>query len=203
MITNGRQTGRLVVIAGPMFAGKSTELLRRVNRARRARIPTVIAKPSPGHSGEVVRSHDGVEAEARLIIDSHGAYDDIIPHVEATGARLIAIDEAQFLRPWHVHEIRHLLERGVDVICAGLDLDYAGIPFGPMPMLMAMADEVLKLSAVCVVCGREATRTQRLDHGKPAGPGPLILSGSEHYEPRCADCWVDPYQVREGPSDAG
>lgn len=193
--------GRLVVIAGPMFAGKSTELLRRVHRARRARIPVVVLTSALGHSADV-RSHDGLAERAGIIDDLDVPGSSIPQQVEGTGARLVAIDEAQFLRRWHVRQIRQLLSRGIDVICAGLDLDYAGMPFGPMPSLMAFADEVVKLSAVCVRCGRDANRTQRLDGGRPAGPGPLILSGAEHYEPRCAACWVDPYRAREA-SDAG
>mgnify|MGYP001251089485 CR=1 FL=1 len=190
--------GKLTVICGPMFSGKSTELLRRIKRAILANIPVVVLKPHiDTRSVYYVKSHDGNKVEALAIFDSNGKKSDIIPLVG--NAKLVAIDEVQFLNAaWHVKEVLELLSLGKDVIVAGLDLDYAGQPFGPMPLLLAYADEVIKLSAVCVKCGKDATRTQRLTDGRPAGPGPVIqVGGAGSYEARCADCWVSPAQVAQ------
>lgn len=189
--------GRLAVITGPMFSGKSTELLRRVKRAQRAGIRVVVLKPAVDTRSPTVRSHDGTEIGALAIPDSDGRRLDIVPLVG--DAQLIAIDEGQFLNDrglGHVPEILSLVKEGRHVVVAGLDLTYAGEPFGPMPWLLSYADEVVKLSAVCVRCGKDATRTQRIAKGEPAPPGPVVQIGStELYEPRCLDCWVSPYRL--------
>jgi len=189
--------GRLTVITGPMFAGKSTELLRRVRRAKLAGIKVALLKPSIDTRFGTVRSHDGLELEAKLI----GPNDPIGPM--AGDAKLIAIDEMQFLADeTYVSIIANMVELGRDFVLAGLDLDYAGRPFGLMPVLMAYADEVVKLSAICAKCGNDATRTQRLVNGEPAGLGPVVqIGGAESYEARCLDCWVPPSRVGLGTSE--
>ncbi len=175
-----------------MFSGKSSELLRRVRRARRAHIPVVLCKPVTDSRSPTVRSHDGLEGEAILV--RHGA--QIVQAAgELSPGSLVAVDEAQFLDGM-AEAARSLVASGYFVALAGLDLDYRGLPFGEMPLLLALADEVVKLSAVCVQCGAEATRTQRLVGGRPAGLGELVLiGGAEAYEPRCLACWVDPLRV--------
>ncbi|NLG67955.1 MAG: thymidine kinase [Firmicutes bacterium] len=197
MTPASHRPGRLVVICGPMFAGKSTELLRRVKRARRARIEVLVLKPAVDtRTVASVRSHDGDELGA-VTFASAEELRRHLARATPTGRRLIAIDEAQFASwPGFVEAVLALVADGDDVVVAGLDLDYAGAPFGPMPTLLCYADEVEKLSAVCVQCGRDANRTQRLVDGRPAGPGPQVLVGaSETYEPRCAACWVSPEEV--------
>ncbi|HEY8477093.1 MAG TPA: thymidine kinase [Chloroflexota bacterium] len=203
-MTSRPRVGRLTVVCGPMFAGKSTELLRRVKRAQRARIEVLVLKPDVDtRTAASVRSHDGDELGAVTFASA----EDLRRHVARVtpgGRRLIAIDEAQFVSwPGFVEAVLALVAGGDDVVVAGLDLDYAGAPFGPMPALMAYADEVVKLSAVCVQCGHDANRTQRLVDGRPAGPGPQVLVGAgETYEPRCAACWVSPYVAEQMGSEA-
>lgn len=188
--------GRLTVVAGPMFAGKSTELLRRVRRATLARIAVAIFKPAIDARALGIRSHDGLEAHALSVARAEA----ILEHLGSLPAgSLVAIDEAQFFDPGLVAVVQELVGLGYDVVAAGLDLDYRGEPFGPMPVLLALADEVVKLSAVCMVCGKPATRSQRLVNGQPAGLGPIVQIGStETYEARCLDCWVSPHRVAAG-----
>ena len=180
-----------------MFAGKSTELLRRVKRARRAGVDVMLFKPiTDTRTADSVRSHDGDELQAVTFASA----EDLCDHVKVNRRNLrtlVAIDEVQFVQdPTFADTLRELTASGCDVVVAGLDLDYSGSPFGPMPVLLCYADEVVKLSAVCVCCGRDANRTQRLVDGHPAGPGPQVLIGaSETYEARCAACWVSPQQV--------
>lgn len=182
------QRGRVEVICGSMFSGKSEELLRRVRRAEIARQTVQIFKPSLDNRYGVssVNSHDGRAAEAVAIETPQ----DILKHLE-DGTTVVAIDEAQFFDDSIVDICRRLAdERGIRVIVAGLDLDFRGEPFGPMPALMAEAEQLDKLHAICVVCGDEASRSQRLINGKPASyDDPIILIGAqESYEARCRHC---------------
>lgn len=184
--------GKLTVICGPMFAGKSSELLRRIRRAQHARRPVLLFKPEVDVRAPGIRSHDGLLMEAVLVCSSLD--------VQALAGRapntFVAVDEGQFFDDRIVGAVMELVHRGHEVAVAGLDLDYRGEPFGSMPEMLALADEVVKLSAICVQCGASATRTQRLVNGMPAGPGEQVLiGGAESYEPRCLQCWVPPHDV--------
>jgi len=179
--------GWIEVIAGPMFSGKSEELIRRVRRALIARQSVLVFKPKLDnryHESHVV-SHDGKQVAA-IPVESAAemeAHLDPLPQV-------VAVDEAQFLDRGLLPLVERLAAQGVRVILAGLDLDFRGEPFGLMPELLARAEFVEKLSAICPRCGAPATRTQRLVNGKPARySDPVILVGAEeHYEPRCRAC---------------
>jgi thymidine kinase len=179
--------GWIEVIAGPMFSGKSEELIRRVRRALIARQSVLVFKPrldNRYHESHVV-SHDGKQVAA-IPVESAAemeAHLDPLPQV-------VAVDEAQFLDRGLLSLVERLAAQGVRVILAGLDLDFRGEPFGLMPELLARAEFVEKLSAICPRCGAPATRTQRLVNGKPARySDPVILVGAEeHYEPRCRAC---------------
>jgi thymidine kinase len=179
--------GWIEVIAGPMFSGKSEELIRRVRRALIARQRVLVFKPrldNRYHESHVV-SHDGKQVAA-IPVESAAemeAHLDPLPQV-------VAVDEAQFLDRGLLSLVERLAAQGVRVILAGLDLDFRGEPFGLMPELLARAEFVEKLSAICPRCGAPATRTQRLVNGKPARySDPVILVGAEeHYEPRCRAC---------------
>lgn len=185
------QTGWIEVIAGPMFSGKSEELIRRVRRVMIAGQKVRVFKPQLDdryHRRDVV-SHDGQRVEAEPVADAA----ELLARVEANGAlQVVAVDEAQFFDEALPEVLEQLADRGLRIIVAGLDLDFRGEPFGPMPGLLARAEFVEKLSAVCVRCGRSATRTQRLINGQPARrTDPVILVGAkEAYEPRCRGCHV-------------
>jgi thymidine kinase len=180
-------SGWIHVIAGCMFSGKTDELLRLLRRAeiagRRVMLirPTIDDRTAP----EVVESRSGVAYRARPV---HGAAEipALVSHERAT---VVAIDEAQFFDDGLTEIAELLASEGRMVILSGLDQDFLGRPFGPMPRLLALADEVTKLTAICTVCGAEATRTQRLVGGRPAGrDDPLIVVGGlddEKYEARC------------------
>jgi thymidine kinase len=179
--------GWIEVIAGPMFSGKSEELIRRVRRALIAQQRVLVFKPrldNRYHESHVV-SHDGKQVAA-IPVESAAemeAHLDPLPQV-------VAVDEVQFLDRGLLSLVERLAAQGVRVILAGLDLDFRGEPFGLMPELLARAEFVEKLSAICPRCGAPATRTQRLVNGKPARySDPVILVGAEeHYEPRCRAC---------------
>ena len=180
--------GRLEVIAGPMFSGKSEELIRRVNRALIAGQAVQVFKPAidDRFAVDAVASHSGLRLEALPVADARA-----IRELLADGTLLVALDESQFFDSEVVALARELADDGRRVVAAGLDLDFRGEPFGPMPELLAHAEVVEKLTAICR-CGRQATRTQRLIAGSPAHyDDPVILVGaSERYEPRCRECHV-------------
>ncbi len=182
------QSGWLEVIAGPMFSGKSEELIRRVKRVLIAGQRVRVFKPRLDdryHATDVV-SHDGKRVEAEPVAGSA----ELAERLAGGDVQVVAVDEAQFFDEGLPQVLEELTGRGVRVIVAGLDMDFRGEPFGVMPTLMARAEFVEKLSAVCVRCGRAATRTQRLVNGKPARyDEPVILVGAaEAYEPRCRAC---------------
>lgn len=190
--------GLLEVIAGPMFSGKSEELIRRVNRAVIAKQKVQVFKPTLDrrYHESRISSHYGRTLEALAVIDSLE-----LRHFVDSDSVVVAVDEAQFFDPGVVGVCEDLAERGARVIVAGLDLDFRGEPFGPMPELLARASAVEKLTAVCMRCGRPATRTQRLVNGKPAPfTAPVILVGAaESYEARCRTCHEVPgHPRREG-----
>jgi thymidine kinase len=180
--------GWIELICGSMFSGKTEELLRRVRRAEIARKNLRIFKPQIDHRYGLVRvaSHDGVSREDVIVVKSA---EEILDHVDPS-VQVFAIDEVQFF-DWAVADIcTTLADQGKCVIVAGLDQDFRGEPFGPMPLLLALAERVDKLHAICVVCGGSASRTQRLIDGRPARyDDPIILvGGSESYEARCRTC---------------
>jgi thymidine kinase len=181
-----------------MFSGKSEELLRRVRRALIARRKVQVFKShlDDRYGGmQVISSHDGQELEATPVNTSI----QIAGRVRSE-TQVVAIDEAQFLDEGIVRVVNHLADRGVRVIVAGTDMDFRGEPFGPIPQLLAVAERVDKLHAICVVCGELATRNQRLIDGRPApAEGPTIqVGGSESYEARCRACHQVPSMGGQG-----
>ena len=179
--------GSIEIVCGSMFSGKTEELIRRVRRAKIAKQNVQVFKPAMDtrYTTEAVTSHNGLGVDA-VPVQSAAEIETLI--LPATS--VVAIDEVQFLG-WEVTELcQKLADRGVRVIAAGLDMDFRGEPFGPMPVLMAQAETVEKLQAICVVCGNPASRTQRLINGQPAAfDDPVILvGGSESYEARCRRC---------------
>ncbi|MEO7503444.1 MAG: thymidine kinase [Gemmatimonadaceae bacterium] len=187
------QTGGWIeVIAGVMFSGKSEELIRRVRRSiiARKRIQVFKSRLDERYSGiYTVSSHDGRTVEAFPADSSAQIAQQIDPM-----AHVIAIDEAQFLDTGVVPLVTSLAGRGRRVIIAGTDTDFRGEPFGSMPQLMAIAEVVDKLHAICVLCGGPASRNQRLIGGQPAPyDSPTIMVGSaESYEARCRMCFSPP-----------
>ncbi len=183
MKTDNRQ-GRIEVITGCMFSGKSEELIRRLKRAKIARQKIQVFKPSidTRYSEIDVVSHNGDKITGIPVKDSSEIAEKVLPDTDVVG-----IDEAQFFDEGIVKVANALADRGIRVIIAGLDMDFRGEPFGPMPKLLAIAEEVQKLHAICTVCGEDATRTQRLINGRPARYNdPVIMIGaSEKYEARC------------------
>jgi len=174
-----------------MFSGKTEELIRRLRRAQIAKQTVQVFKPAIDnrYHGEKVTSHNGMNFEALPVASAA----EIRQALEAE-TTVVAIDEVQFFDPDIVELCEELAHEGKRVICAGLDTDFRGVPFGPMPDLMARAEEVAKLHAICVVCGEDASRTQRLIDGQPAAyDDPVVLVGAaEVYEARCRQC----HQVR-------
>ena len=177
----------LEVIVGSMFSGKSEELIRRVKRAIIARRAVQVFKPAidDRFGADLVRSHDGDSFVARPVRSSAEISRSVEPETSVVG-----IDEVQFFDAGIVDVVRSLVASGRRVICAGLDLDFRGEPFGPVPVLLALAERVDKLEAICVVCGEAATRTQRIVNGVPAFfDDPIIVIGAqEAYEARCRGC---------------
>lgn len=176
--------GTIEVICGSMFSGKTDELIRRLVRARIARQKVQVFKPAIDvrYAAEKVTSHAGSHFDAIPVERAA----DIRTRLEAD-TTVVGVDEAQFFDAEIVNVAQELAERGVRVILAGLDMDFRGEPFGAMPILMAKAEKVDKLHAICMVCGEEASRTQRLVNGKPARYNdPVVIVGaSELYEARC------------------
>ncbi|WP_243291987.1 thymidine kinase [Bacillus sp. FJAT-47783] len=179
-----KQSGWLEVICGSMFSGKSEELIRRVRRAQFAKQKIQVFKPAIDnrYSEEAVVSHNGASVTGKPVSTSI----DILKQVQED-TEIVAIDEVQFFDEPIIDVVTTLSDKGYRVIAAGLDQDFRGEPFGPVPQLMAIAESVTKLQAVCSVCGSPASRTQRLINGKPASyHDPIILVGaSESYEARC------------------
>lgn len=184
-----RSTGWIELICGSMFSGKTEELLRRVRRAQIARQPVQVFKPQidDRYAPELVNSHAGGQTEATRV----RAASEILALV-AEETQIVAIDEVQFFDPSVIDVCQRLADSGKRVVCTGLDLDFRGEPFGPIPGLMAVAEHIEKLQAICMACGAPATRTQRLIDGRPADYNePVILIGAdEAYEPRCRACHV-------------
>lgn len=183
---NAHGGGRLQVIAGPMFSGKSEELLRRVRRAKLAGLHVEVVNHSldSRHGTGEVSSHAGLSIASTPVADAAG----LRAAFAGTTPDLVAIDEAQFFGPDLIPAVEELLDRGVDVVVAGLCVTYDAQPFEPLPSLMAVAEEVVKLTAVCHVCGAGASFHQRT-RGAAVGDARRALAehvgGIETYEARC------------------
>lgn len=176
--------GSLTVVAGSMFSGKTEDLIRRVRRALYARKHVQVFKHAleTRSDPEEIRSHAGPRASAVAVSSSAELLSSVEPETD-----LVAVEETQFFDAGVLDALQGLADAGYEVVAAGLDQDFRGEPFGPMAGLLAVADEVVKLRAICARCGRDASRTQRLIDGKPApASAPTILVGAaEHYEARC------------------
>jgi thymidine kinase len=170
-----------------MFSGKTEEMIRRLRRAVIARQHVQAFKPAidSRYHVEKVTSHNGLHFEAQPVSQARDILDAVDPETD-----VVAIDEVQFFDIDIIMVCEKLAERGKRVICAGLDQDFRGLPFGPMPELLARAEDVSKLHAICVICGEDASRTQRLIEGRPAAfDDPIVLVGAaEVYEARCRKC---------------
>lgn len=187
--------GWLEVICGCMFAGKTEELIRRINRIKYAKKEVIVFKPviDDRYDKTQVVSHSNHRVDSIPIVSSK----EVFTHIEKL-PYAVAFDEAQFFDKGLIDVIERLANSGVRVIVAGLDQDFRGEPFGIMPELMARAEYVTKLQGICMVCGAPATRTQRLINGRPASyDDPTILvSASEKYESRCRHCHQVPCQEK-------
>jgi thymidine kinase len=181
-----RQGGWLEVVCGPMFSGKSEEMIRRVRRAEIAGLRVVIFKPriDDRYDAADVVSHAGVRMRAVAV----GSVAEL--EARAPGHDVVGIDEVQFFRPEIVPAALALAESGARVVASGLDQDFRRLPFGPMPALLAHAEFVDKLQAVCHRCGGPATTTQRLVDGLPApySGDTVVVGAAEQYEARCRVC---------------
>ena len=179
--------GWIETISGCMFAGKTEELIRRIKVLEFAKKEIMVFKPKIDnrYSDTKVVSHAGSSVESYVISDAA----EILKIIKPT-TQVVAIDEAQFFEDNICDVANELADRGIRVMCAGLDTNFKGEPFGPMPLLITEAEFVTKLAAVCNKCGAPATRTQRIIDGHPASYNdPIILVGaSESYEARCRHC---------------
>jgi thymidine kinase len=182
-----RSIGIIEVVCGSMFSGKTEELIRRVRRAQIARQRVQVFKHAldDRYAIQTITSHNGARIEAVPVTGSGEILALLEPDTE-----VVAVDETQFLDDQIAAVAADLAGRGIRVILAGLDTNFRGDPFGPMPLLLALAEEVTKLQAICVVCGAPASRTQRLVGGRPAQySDPVVLIGAqEAYEARCRRC---------------
>ena len=181
LIGETHRPGRIEVVCGSMFSGKTEELIRRMKRAKFAKQKVEIFKPSldTRYSEEDVVSHDKNTIRSTPI-DSSGAILLLASDIDVVG-----IDEAQFFDDGLVEVCNQLANNGVRVIVAGLDMDYKGIPFGPIPALCAIADEVTKVHAICVKCGALAYVSHRLIHNDKR----VLLGEKDEYEPLCRECY--------------
>jgi thymidine kinase len=184
--------GQIELICGSMFSGKTEELIRRLRRALIAKQQVQVFKPiiDNRYHVERVTSHNGLDFDAQPVPTAK----DILAALDPE-TTVVAIDEVQFFDQDVIDVCEQLAEAGKRVICAGLDMDFRGVPFGPMPDLLARAELVDKLHAICVICGEPASRTQRLIEGRPAAfDDPIVLVGAaEVYEARCRQC----HEIRE------
>lgn len=177
-------TGSVEVICGSMFSGKTDELIRRLRRATIAKQKVQVFKPAidTRYAVEKVTSHAGSEFAAQPVNRAADIFDNL-----ETDTTVVGIDEAQFFDDHVLEVVNTLADKGIRVIVAGLDTDFRGEPFGCIPVLMAQAEKVDKLQAICMTCGEPACRTQRLVNGNPAHfNDPVVIVGaSELYEARC------------------
>jgi thymidine kinase len=178
---NGGRRGWIEVICGSMFSGKTEELIRRLKRAKIANLKVEIFKPAidTRYDETAVVSHDANSIQSTPVENSQ----NILLLTE--GVDVVGIDEAQFFDPEIAEVCEKLAAKGIRVIVAGLDMDYLGKPFGPMPNLLATADYITKLHAICVQCGNIASISYR----KTNKDGQVMLGEKDHYEPRCRSCY--------------
>ncbi|MCR5571913.1 MAG: thymidine kinase [Bacteroidales bacterium] len=178
---NAHKSGCIEVICGSMFSGKTEELIRRLRRAQFANQEIAVFKPAVDnrYSAEDVVSHDLHSVRSQPVTDPKKML-EIGPDV-----RVVGIDEAQFFDASLVEVCQALADRGVRVIVAGLDTDYLGKPFGPMPALLAIAEDVQKVHAICVKCGNLANHSHRLAKSREL----VLLGEKDAYEPLCRDCY--------------
>lgn len=178
----GQRSGWLEIITGCMFSGKSEELIRRLKRAQIANQSIMCFKPvkDDRYADEQVVSHDSNAQDSVAIEDSK----EILKHVEQ-GTNVVGIDEGQFFDMELVDIAQKLALSGKRVVVAGLDLDFRGIPFGPMPHLMAVAEYVTKVHAICPHCGNLATHSYRLSEETDT----VVIGEKDKYEPRCRMCY--------------
>lgn len=176
--------GFIEVVCGSMFSGKTEELVRRCKRAQIGRQKVQVFKPriDDRYSKDHVQSHD-----ANRIASTPVDHSRQILELVDDNTRVVGIDEAQFFDEGIIEVANKLAYRGMRVICAGLDMDFRGKPFGPMPQLLAIAESVTKLSAICVVCGSQASRTQRTV-GNLDSSATVAVGAKEMYEARCRFC---------------
>jgi thymidine kinase len=179
---NHRKSGCIEVVCGSMFSGKTEELIRRLRRAQFANQQIAIFKPviDKRYSDVEVVSHDFHKITSTPVATPKEILDKVGPEVQVVG-----IDEAQFFDDSLVEVCQTLANRGVRVIVAGLDTDYLGVPFGPMPRLMAVAEDVQKVHAICVRCGALANHSHRLSKSQDL----VLLGEKDVYEPLCRDCF--------------
>lgn len=177
------RSGRIEVICGSMFSGKTEELLRRLRRARFAKQSVEIYKPSidTRYSDEEVVSHDKNAILSTPVENSSNIL------LLSSGAEVIGIDEAQFFDMGLVNVCQELADHGTRVIVAGLDMDFKRAPFGPMPALCAIADDVVKVHAICVRCGNLASYSHRLVKNDKQ----VLLGETDEYQPLCRKCYLE------------
>jgi thymidine kinase len=175
-------TGWVEVITGSMFSGKSEELIRRIRRAQIARQRVQIFKPrvDDRYAGDHIVSHSDMKMPSLVVASAREVLDQVEDRTEVVG-----IDEGQFFDPGIVQVINTLADRGVRVIVAGLDQDFTGRPFEPMPQILAVAEYVDKALAICMQCGAPANRTQRLTGSTDR----VVVGGAQDYEARCRRCF--------------
>lgn len=190
-----RGGGVVEVICGPMFSGKTEELIRRLRRAQIARQRVLVLKPylDDRYEEDHIVSHNAQRVPSVRVASSEEV------RLLGAGADVVGIDEVQFLDAGIVAVVEELAGMGKRVIIAGLDLDYRGVPFEPMPQLLARAEYITKALAICVVCGHPASRSQRV-----TGEGERIVVGStDHYEARCRSCFRPPEESAPEAAGAG
>ena len=184
---NQYRDGFIEVICGCMFAGKTEELIRRINVLSYAKKKIIVFKPKIDnrYSNEDIVSHSG-ESVPCIVVENEK---EILKNIKED-TEVVAIDEVQFFNEEIIDIVEYLADQGIRVMVAGLDTDFRGEPFGVMPELITRAEFVTKLTAICAKCGSPATRTQRIVNGKPANyEEEIVLVGQkDHYEPRCRHC---------------
>lgn len=178
----GKRKGWIEVITGSMFSGKTEELIRRLKRARIANMQVKIFKPSMDtrYNREQIVSHDENFIQSTPVMQA----DDIVR--SSPGVDVIGIDEAQFFDDTIIDVCERLATGGIRVVVAGLDMDFRGKPFGPMPQLLAIADYITKVHAICVRCGNIANYSYRLSSSAEK----ILLGEKKEYEPRCRTCFL-------------
>ncbi len=182
-LNNSKKTGWIEVIAGSMFSGKTEELIRRLKRASIAKQKVAIFKPKIDnrYSEKKVVSHDSNSVKSTPVNESKEIL-NLVENIEVVG-----IDEAQFFDKNITEVCTKLASLGIRVVVAGLDMDFLGKPFGPMPALMAIAEYVTKVHAICMKCGNLAQHSHRLGENKKI----VVLGETKEYEPLCRSCFND------------